>query len=595
MAAGMNPLQRVLSIATVMLVLIVAIWLVSAGRRRSPEPTAIPIASRVTLAADRQRDIWDAEHTTFQIERRFGPAFLAALNQADQLRLAAFAGPDFQGRGLQPALSHEREHAGVHERVRHRPPGNSQATAAPLTASAIASLLVAAHGGFQGEVESAFRVLKIARERQSSHSWSARVLLTSRGHSPDGRHRLVSSEHAIAGIISDGRQLGSTPWLTRWGVEQIIERTGPQRLFQEATAAWQLDSLPIADNWKLSPPDVLQYRFQLAVADFNRDGRLDLAVASLSSPPLLLAGTAPRGFRDVSASVGLDRGRPSDRLVNFAAAWIDYDNDGWPDLILGDRLYHNLNGKSFIDVTRDSGLGFLPECMGCLVADYDADGRLDLYVLYQKPLGRKPSGREQWINETGSGLPNQLWRNTGHGHFRDVTDRAHADGGRRHTHAAAWFFLDDDHFPDLYLANDFGQNVVLRNRGDGSFDDVSENTAANGFATSMGVATGDLDNDGRTDIYVANMYSKMGRRIIGLVGEQDYPPGIYRQIRGSCAGNRLYHGVGNSRFEEVSEAAGVNAVGWAYAPVLADFDGDGRLDIYATTGFLSFDRKKPDG
>ena len=340
---------------------------------------------------------------------------------------------------------------------------------------------------------------------------------------------------------------------------------------------------------------MLQYRFQLAVADFNRDGHLDLAVASLSNHPLLLAGKQGRGFRDVAAAVRLHRGQPRERLENLAAAWIDYDNDGWPDLILGDRLYHNQQGRRFIDATRESGLGFLPECMGCLVADYDADGRLDLYVIYQKPLGRKPSGQEQWINETDSGLPNQLWRNMGHGRFRDVTDTAHADGGRRHTHAGAWFFLDDDHFPDLYLANDFGHNVILRNRGDGSFDDVSEVTGANGFSTSMGVATGDLDNDGRTDIYVANMYSKMGRRIIAQVGEADYPPGIYRQIQGSCAGNRLYRGVAGSRFEEISQTAGVNAVGWAYAPVLADFDNDGRLDVYATTGFLSFDRTKPDG
>ena len=111
-------------------------------------------------------------------------------------------------------------------------------------------------------------------------------------------------------------------------LEQIVERTGPARLFQEITAEWDLDSLPIADNWKLSPSDALQYRFQLAVADFNRDGHLDLAVASLSNQPLLLAGKAPRGFHDVASAIGLHRGHPRERLVNFAAAWIDYDNDG---------------------------------------------------------------------------------------------------------------------------------------------------------------------------------------------------------------------------------------------------------------------------
>ena len=102
------------------------------------------------------------------------------------------------------------------------------------------------------------------------------------------------------------------------------------------------------------------------------------------------------------------------------------------------------------------------------------------------------------------------------------------------------FFYDDDAFPDLYIANDFGKNVLLRNKGDGTFEDISAESQAEGYSTSMGVSTGDLNNDGKTEIYVANMYSKMGRRIIGQVSDDDYPEGIYPQIQGSCAGNRLY-------------------------------------------------------
>ena len=112
----------------------------------------------------------------------------------------------------------------------------------------------------------------------------------------------------------------------------------------------------------------------------------------------------------------------------------------------------------------------------------------------------------------------------------------------------------------------------------------------------MGVASGDINGDGVPEIYVANMYSKMGRRIIAQVSAQDYPAGIYEQLVGSCAGNRLYSTKGDVReYQELSEQLGVNAVGWAYAPAFADFDGDGSLDVYATTGFLSFDRQKPDG
>ena len=116
------------------------------------------------------------------------------------------------------------------------------------------------------------------------------------------------------------------------------------------------------------------------------------------------------------------------------------------------------------------------------------------------------------------------------------------------------------------------------------------------FSTSMGVSAGDLDNDGKPELYVANMYSKMGRRIIANVGHDDYPPGLYDMIRGSLAGNRLYRLAGDGvEYEEVSEKLGVNQVGWAFAPAMVDLDADGWLDLYATAGFNSADRNKPDG
>ncbi len=202
-----------------------------------------------------------------------------------------------------------------------------------------------------------------------------------------------------------------------------------------------------------------------------------------------------------------------------------------------------------------------------------------------------------WVGDTQSGGHNVLWRNVDGRGFVDVTREAGAGAGLRKSFAATALFLDEDRFPDLYVANDFGRNVLLRNRGDGTFEDVTTRTATGDYATSMGVAAGDLDNDGSPEIYVANMFSKMGRRIIDQLEESDYPEGIYRQIHGSCIGNRLYTAADSAAepFREIGPELGVNQVGWAYAPAMTDLNGDGWLDLYSTTGFISRDRAKPDG
>jgi hypothetical protein len=139
-------------------------------------------------------------------------------------------------------------------------------------------------------------------------------------------------------------------------------------------------------------------------------------------------------------------------------------------------------------------------------------------------------------------------------------------------------------------------NVLLRNRGDGTFEDVTASTGTGDYSTSMGVSSGDLDNDGTIELYVGNMYSKQGRRVVAHVAKDDYPPGIYEMIIGSLAGNRLYRRSSSGpHYDELSLDLGVNTVGWAHAPAMVDLDGDGWLDLYATAGYNSMDPEKPDG
>jgi hypothetical protein len=138
----------------------------------------------------------------------------------------------------------------------------------------------------------------------------------------------------------------------------------------------------------------------------------------------------------------------------------------------------------------------------------------------------------------------------------------------------------------------------------------------------MGVAAGDVDNDGNIDLYVANMYSKAGNRVVSNVAPGTYPEETMATLRSFVAGSQLHRnlGVGGSTkrgarssernpstasrstpgslipdFEQLGQSWQVAGVGWAYGPALVDLDNDGWLDVYATAGFMSRDRSKPDG
>ncbi len=545
------------------------------------------------LDPDRQKVIWDAEHITFAVEHHFGKRFLDALRERQAEQLTAMFVADASATIVPVAEPTIREHEGV---IEQRWSADVQGTE-KADAREFVSQLVAGLQDFDQLDRTQFRVLQIRQSPEEPPLWSTRILIAVAGSGEAGALLESTSEHDVDFAFEAEEALEQDPVIKRWTTLKRELRICPGPLMVEATQEFGLDRVRLADNWELPQEEVLQYRFQMAVADYDGDGWLDLAIAEKHRSQIYHFDPQARRFVDVTPQTGIAPmhvmlGNPVD-----LAGWIDYDNDDYPDLLLGNRLYHNEQGRRFRDVTSASQLNFKRQAMGVHVADYDCDGLLDLYILYQASAETAlPKSTLRWIEEDDYGEPNELWRNLGEGRFENVTEQANAGGGRRHTLAGTWFFYDDDRYPDLYLANDLSKNVLLRNRGDGTFEDLSQQSEASDFATSMGVAAGDTDNDGTSDLYVANMFSKMGRRIIGNVSEDDYPPGVFEQIQGSCAGNRLYKRAPQSKsYEEYGEQFGISGVGWAYAPAMADFDADGWLDLYATTGFLSFTRGKPDG
>lgn len=571
---------------------VLVLWCVACGVDAvAQSPAGRVSAVDEVLDEEKQQAIWDAEHVTFEIEWRFGKPFLEALKNRDLALCSKWFHQDFSGSAIAASSKAVMRNKGVVSELTRIA---DTKTAVTSSAQELLAAILATTESIVSVERTGLRVLYI--DHEGGQRWSTSVVLSVSGKDKSGGLVAMDSKHRIVFEISDDAEFITGPCISSWKVKSERQLTSTKPLMEEVTAKVGLTRVPVVDNWRI-PKGKMRRQFpsQFAVEDFDRDGYLDIALATVNGPTALYRSIEGKGFQVANLKWRVKT--TSTRTGRSLATWIDFNNDGYPDLILGDRVYRNEKGKEFVDVTAESGLTFPQRQMGAAVGDYDGDGWLDLYVLYQfsAETGRQHDGALPWVGDEVSGAPNVLWRNTGNGRFEDVTEKANAGGGLHNSFAAVWLYADDDRYPDLYVANDFGKNNLLRNKGDGTFEDISADSGVADFATSMGVAAGDINNDGRTEMYVANMYSKMGRRIIAHVSASDYSPGIYEQIKGACAGNRLYTRDAQGTYSEWSESWGINDIGWAYAPAMADLDNDGLLDLYATTGFMSFERHKPDG
>jgi enediyne biosynthesis protein E4 len=230
----------------------------------------------------------------------------------------------------------------------------------------------------------------------------------------------------------------------------------------------------------------------------------------------------------------------------------DYDNDGFDDLFIPDgvesRLFHNLHDGRFADVTAAVGLAGLDGASVGVFGDYDNDGRRDLFV-------------------SRTFKPNQLFHNEG-STFRDVTAQSGL-GEDCCTTVASWADYDNDGDLDLYVgryldprqdipttfyARNGEKSKLYRNEGGGRFADVTEEAGVGDPGLCLGNAWGDYDDDGYPDLFVVNDFGR----------------------------STLFHNAGDGTFDDVTVAAGALAYGAGMNASFADYDNDGRLDLYTT-------------
>src|SRR5215211_1979914 len=375
-----------------------------------------------------------------------------------------------------------------------------------------------------------------------------------------------------------------------------------------------------------------------------------VATASPSPSPTPPRPSGPVEYADVTAEVGIRFKHNSGAFgkkylpetIGAGGAFLDYDNDGWQDILLVNSmdwpdnkkrksfpaLYHNNKDATFTDVTHQAGLGVEMYGIGAAVADYDNDGNVDIYI-------------------TCVG-PNRLFRNLGGGQFADVTARAGV-GDSGFSTSAAWFDFDNDGKLDLFVGNYVewsvqtdqnctldgknksyctpqtykGQSATLyQNRGNGTFENVTARAGLNDPAgKTLGVALLDYDDDGWLDLFVANdtepnklyrnnhngtftdnaviagvAFSESGTARAGMgVDAADYDgSGKQSVVIGNFTNESiaLYHNDGSGLFTDEAPTSGIgkmSAQSLTFACFFFDYDLDGMLDIFAANGHVSDD------
>src|SRR5438094_3049954 len=256
----------------------------------------------------------------------------------------------------------------------------------------------------------------------------------------------------------------------------------------------------------------------VAVGDFDGDGHDDVYLVNQLGPNKLYRNKGDGTFEDVTDRAGVGLG---DRVC-VAATWADYDNDGKLDLFVtstrgGNVLFRNLGGGRFKEVTKEAGVALVAHSQTAAFFDYDNDGYLDLFVTntarwtlkdYDKAAHYYPGEADFWKMAMSPKEYNVLYHNNKDGTFTEVTEKAGLKG-KGWGGDVAVFDYDEDGKLDLFVTNMFGASQLYRNNGDGTFTDVTKEVLGRTSWGAIGSKVFDFNNDGHLDLYVVDMHSDM--------------------------------------------------------------------------------------
>ncbi len=346
----------------------------------------------------------------------------------------------------------------------------------------------------------------------------------------------------------------------------------------------------------------------VSVVDIDGDQWDDLFVTDRWEKAVLLRNNGNGSFDDVTAASGLDV-----EAFGNCAFFVDFDNDGDSDVLVGRTLepslfFRNENGKFVPDEEINEVLSDVKFVVSGSVADINRDGLLDIYLgTYCYTSGRLEDWIPKVVRESEeltfrmriekkshgyldrAGPPNVLLMNRGGKLERVPIDNTLKQW--KNSYQSVWYDVDADGDQDLYVCNDFSPDVFFRNDTErGSFEprftEITDEVFPEGtMGFGMGANFGDYNSDGQLDLYVSNMYSKAGMRILEKIGGDVDP-----RIAVSARGNFLYENR-DGKFYQVAgleqDSQHVSKVGWSFGGQFADFNNDTKLDLYVPSGFYT--------